>query len=118
MDPITPAVHGPCGAVAVLVGVVALLDQACREGLHATSSNRSYRVACLAADAQSLCYAAVDLLPGGLFPDMDRPPVTGTPLLGLIRQAGRLAATLPVEQAPPGTARLAARIAETVGDHS
>ncbi len=117
MDPTTPAVHGPSGVVAVLVGVVALLDQACREGLHATTSNRSYSVACLTADAQSLCYAAVDLLPGGLFPDIDRPPATGTPPLELITEAGRLAATLPVEQCPPGMARLVARIAETVGDH-
>ncbi len=114
MDPTTPAVHGPSGAVAVLAEVVALLDQACREGLHATTSTRSSRVACLTSDAQSLCYAAVDLLPGGLFPDIDRPPVTGTPPLELIREAGRLARTLPVEQSPPG----AARLAETVGDHS
>ncbi len=118
MDPTTPAVHGPCGAVAVLAGVVALLDQACREGLHPDVQSSPYRAVCLAVDAQSLCYAAVDLLPGGLFPDMDRPPVTGTPPLGLIREAGRLAATLPVEGSPPGTARLVARIAETVGDHS
>lgn len=117
MDPTIPAVHGPAGAVAVLVGVVALLDQACREGLHATTNTRSYRVAWLTADAQSLCYAAVELLPGGLFPDVDRTPVTGTPTLELVTEAGRLAATLPVELSPPGVARLVARIAETVGDH-
>ena len=118
MNPTTPAVSGPAGAVAVLARVVALLDQACREGLHATTSNRSYRVACLTADAQSLCYAAVDLLPGGLFPDIDRAPVTGDPPLDLITEAGRLAGTLPAEQSPPGTARLVARIAATVGERS
>lgn len=74
MDPTLSDVSGHADVVAVLVRVVALLDRACREGLHATTSNRSYSVACLTADAQSLCYAAVELLPGGLFPDIDLPP--------------------------------------------
>lgn len=44
MDPATPAVHGPPGAVAVLVGVVALLDRRAGKGckpLPATGPTRS-----------------------------------------------------------------------------
>lgn len=117
-DPTTPAVCEGTGAVAVLVRVVALLDLACREGLHASREPQSYQRTCLTADAQILCYAAVDLLPGGLFPDINRPPVTGTPPLDLIKEAGRLANAMPVDPSPPGMGRLAARITDVIGDLS
>ncbi len=117
-DPTTPTDSEGTGAPAVLVRVVALLDLACREGLHTGREPQSYQGTCLTADAQILCYAAVDLLPGGVFPDIDRPPVTGTPSLDLIREAGRLANAMRVDQSPPGTGRLAARISAVIGDHS